>query len=114
MPVSDQFARLAPYAGRLLDDHAVQAQLDRAVSNLRDGTRRARGKGAKKAVKDRRTRRKLITAASAAIQAARTLSEPPAPKRHLGRRIVVLSLLGGGAVIVYRQLADATPTLPDG
>jgi hypothetical protein len=114
MPASEQLSRLAPYAIPLLDDDAVQDQLDRLYSNLRDGIGRARGKGAKKAVGDRRTRRKLGAAAAAATQIARRLREPEPPKRHLGRRLAVLSVVAGGAMIGYRRLSSSTPRSPDG
>src|ERR1700729_3465490 len=109
MPASEQLSRLAPYAKRLLDDDSVQNQIDRAFSNLRSGTKRARSKGAKKAVSDRKTRRQLSAAALATTQIVRALRKPPPPKRHGGRRLAVLSLLAGGAVAGYRRLSAATP-----
>ena len=113
MPASEQLSRLAPYANRLLNDDAVQDQLDRAFSNLRGGSKRARGKGAKKAVSDRKTRRQLSAAVMATTQIVRALREPPPPKRHLGRRLAVVSLIAGGAMVGYRRLSDATPGSPD-
>jgi hypothetical protein len=113
MPASEQLSRLTPYARRLLNDDAVQDQLDRAFSNFRDGSKRARSKGAKKAVSDRKTRRQLSAAAMATTQIVRALREPPPPERHLGRRLAVVSLIAGGAAIGYRRLSGATPGSPD-
>jgi hypothetical protein len=113
MGASAQLSRLAPYAGRLLEDDAVQQQLDRALANLRSGSRRARRQGARKAARDPRTRHKLSAAATAGLQVARAMREPPPAPRHTGRRIVVLSLLAGAGTIVYRQVAEATPDDPE-
>jgi hypothetical protein len=113
MPASDQLSRLAPYAQRLLDDDAVQGQIDRAFSNLRSGAKRARGKGPKQAASDRKTRRQLTAAAVATTQIVRALREPSPPKRHRGRRVAALSLLAGAAVVGYRQLSAATPKSQD-
>jgi len=113
MPAPERLSRLAPYAERLLNDDAVQDQLDRAFSNLRSGSRRARGKGARKGVGDRKTRRQLSAAAVATTQIVRALREPPPPTRHLGRRLAVVSLVAGGAMIGYRRLSGATPASPD-
>lgn len=109
MSASDQISRLGPYAVRMLDDDAVRDQFDRAFSNLRDGSRRARSKGAKKAVADRKTRRQLSAAAMAATQIVRALKEPEPPKRHLGRRALGLSVVAGGAVIGYRRVSGSSP-----
>jgi hypothetical protein len=109
MSTTDQLSRLAPYATRLLDDDAVRDQLDRAVSNLRDGSRRARSQGAKKAVTDRQTRRQLSAAAVAATQIVRRLREPEPPKRHLGRRALGLAVVAGGAVVGYRRRSASSP-----
>ena len=114
MSASDQMTRLGPYVSRVLDDDAVRDQFDRAFSNLRDGSRRARSKGARKAVADPRTRRQLTAAATAATQIVRALREPEPPKRHLGRRAVGLSILAGGAVIGYRRFAGPSPETSDG
>lgn len=113
MPASEHLSRLAPYTKGLLDDDMVQNQIDRAFSNLRSGTKRARVKGAKKAVSDRKTRRQFSAAAVAATQIVRALRQPPPPKRHLARRLAVISLLAAGATVGYRRLSAATPASGD-
>ncbi len=113
MPVSENLSRLAPYAKRLLDDDMVQNQIDRAFSDLRSGTKRARGKGAKKAVSDRKTRRQFRAAAVATTQIARALRQPPPPKRHPARRLAAISVLAAGATVAYRRLSAATPASRD-
>jgi hypothetical protein len=113
MPASEQLSRLAPYAKRLLDDDSVQNQIDRAFTNLRNGAKRARGKGAKKAVGDRKIRRQLSAAAVATTQIVRALRTPPPPKRRGGRRLATLSALAGVVLVSYRRLSAATPRSPD-
>jgi hypothetical protein len=113
MPASEQLSRLTPYAQRLLDDDAVRDQIDRAFSHLRSGAGRARKKGAKKAVTDRKTRRQLSAAAIATTQIVRALREPPPTTRHRGRRLAVISALAGAAVISYRQRSAGDPKTTD-
>lgn len=114
MPASEQLSRLAPYAQRLLDDDAVQDELDRAFSHLRSGAGRVRRRGAKNAVSDRQTRRQLSAAAIAIIQIVRALREPRPSRRRRGRQLAMLSALAGAAAVGYRRRSATTPGATDG
>ena len=114
MALSDQLARVAPHVERLLEDDSVQAQLDRAIANLRAGGKRAQRQGARGAATDRRTWTQLGTAAVAAYQVAQAVRAPEPPARHPMRRLIVLGAVGGGAVLVYRQLMEDTPDPAEG
>ena len=105
MAASEQISRLTPYLNRLLQDDDLQKQIVTGFSNLRDGTQRARSKGAKKAAGDRKVRHRLTAAATAGTQIVRALREPEPPPRHRGRRALALATVAGGAVVGYRQLA---------
>jgi hypothetical protein len=107
MSTSDRIGKVAPYLGRLLNDDYVQDQVRELVTDLRQGARRAKRKGAKKAVSDRRVRRQLTAAALAAGRAARTLREPEPPKRHPIRRILGVTAVAGAAAAIHRQLRSS-------
>jgi hypothetical protein len=100
---SDRIGKVAPYVGRLLSDDYVQDQVRELVTDLRRGTKRAKRRGAKKAVSDKRVRRQLTAAAVAAGRAARTLREPEPPKRHPVRRTLGVAAIAGAAAAIYRQ-----------
>jgi hypothetical protein len=113
MAVSEQISRLAPYVGLLDDD--LQDEVSRLVTNLRDGSRRARREGPAKATSDRKLQSQLSAALAAATHIGRTLKQPePPPKRHLVRRIVIVAAVAGAAAIGYRQLAADGPVQSDG
>jgi hypothetical protein len=107
MNASETAARLAPLARRLLDDDYVQEQIAETIGNLRSARRRARGTGATDAVADRRTRRHLVDAATAATNAGRALSAPEPPRHRGMKRIAVIAILGGAALLVARQRRPA-------
>jgi hypothetical protein len=77
MSISDRIGKVAPYLGRLLSDDYVQDQVRELVTDLRLGATRAKRKGAKKAVSDKRVRRQLTPAAAG--RAVRMLREPEPP-----------------------------------
>jgi hypothetical protein len=108
MPASEQISRLAPYARRLLDDDSLQEQFDRLFTNLRDGSQRARRKGAAEAATDRKLRTQLTAALAAAGHIARALNEPePKPSKRHGIRTLTLTVaLAGAAFVGYRQLSS--------
>jgi hypothetical protein len=103
MSTSNRIGKVAPYLGRLLNDDHVQDQVRDLVTDLRQGATRAKRKGAKKAVSDKRVRRRLAGAAVAAGRAARTLREPEPPKRHPIRRALGVAAVAGAAAAIYRQ-----------
>ena len=112
MPVSEQIYRLTPYAQRLLEDDYLQDEVGRLFTNLRDGSRRVRSKGPAQAATDRKLRNQLSAALAAATHIGQALKEPePPPKRHLVRRVVIVTAIAGAATVGYRQLT-AGPTAP--
>ncbi len=108
MAISDQLGRVTPYLGRLLEDEYVQEQFGAALTGLRDGSRRAKAQKPSEALKDRRLRSQLLSAAESLTDATRALSQPAPPDRHLLRRALVLSALAGGAAIAWQQARSAT------
>jgi hypothetical protein len=103
MSTSDRVGKVAPYLDRLLDDDYVQDQVRELVTDLRQGATRAKRKGPKKAVNDKRVRRQLTAAAVAAGRAARLLREPEPPKRHPIRRTLGVAAVAGAAAALYRR-----------
>jgi hypothetical protein len=112
MSTSDRIDTVAPYLSRLLSDDYVQDQVRELVTHLRQGATRAKRKGAKNAVSDKRVRRRLTAAAVAAGRAARTLREPEPPKRHPIRRTLGVAAVAGAAAAVYRQRQSSTTPQP--
>lgn len=106
MPASEQISRMAPYARQLLDDNYVQDELDRLFTNLRDGSQRARRKGAAQAATDRQVRNQLTAALAAAAHIARALkeAEPEPPKRHRLRTLTLTVAVAAAGYAGYRQL----------
>jgi hypothetical protein len=108
MNATDQISRITPYLGRLLRDEYVQEQLGDAVSGLRRSSRRAKGRGAAEALKDRRLRNQLRAAAGSLTEAARALSQPEPPNHHWLRRALLLAAAGGGTWLAWQQTTGTT------
>jgi hypothetical protein len=103
MSATDQISRITPYLERVLRDDYVQEQLGDAVTGLRRSSRRAKGRRATEAFKDRRLRNQLSAAAGSLIAAARALTQPEPPKRHWLRRALLLAAAAGGATLAWQQ-----------
>lgn len=103
MSAGDQISRITPYLERLLHDEYIQEQLSDAVTGLRRSSRRAKGRGATKAVKDRRLRNQLSAAAVSLTEAARALRQPEPPKRHWIRRALLLAAGGAAATLAWQR-----------
>jgi hypothetical protein len=103
MSPTDQISRITPYLDRLLRDDYIQEQLGDAVTGLRRSSRRAKGRGANEALKDRRLRNQLSAAAGSLTAAARALTQPEPPKRHWLRRALLLAAAAGGATLAWQQ-----------
>jgi hypothetical protein len=116
MAVSEQISRLTPYAQRLLDDDSLQDEFDRLFTNLRDGSQRARRKGATQAATDRQFRNQITAALAAAGHIAQALNQPkPKPvKRHRIRALTLTVAVAGGAFVGYRQLTSGDAAQADG
>jgi hypothetical protein len=98
-----QLSRITPYVQRLLQDEYVQDQIGQAITELRRSGRRANGRGATEALKDRRLRQQLSGAAGSLTNAARALRQPEPPKRHLVRRGLLLGAAVGGVAWTLRS-----------
>ena len=106
MPASEQISRLAPYARQLLDDDYVKDELDRLVTNLRDGSQRVRRKGPAQAATDRQLHNQVTAALAAATHIIGALkeAEPEPPKRHRLRNVTLTVVVAGDAYAGYRQV----------
>ena len=109
MSLNDRATALAPYAEQLLNNRDVQDAIQRAATAGRASFQRARGTGPRKAVTDKRLQRRLQETAQATFDAWTAVSESRKPKRHWGRRIVVVSVVAGGAFVALN--ADARQTV---
>jgi hypothetical protein len=116
MAASQQISRLAPYARRLLDDDYVQDEFDRLFTNLRDGSRRARGKNAAQAATDRHLRNQLTAVLAAAAHIGRALNEtePKPSKRHRLRTLTLTVAVAAAAFVGYRGLTAEGSVRRDG
>jgi hypothetical protein len=100
--IADSWARVAPYAGQLLDNDDVRDGLRRLSTASTAAYVRARDKRRKvDAVKDRRFQRRLQEAAQAARDVLQAVSAGAQVqrRRRRGPRLLVL-LLGGTAATV--------------
>ena len=101
MSATGQISRITPYLERLLRDEYIQEQLGDAVTGLRRGSRRAKGREATEALTDRRLRDQLSAAARSLTEAVRAQSQPESPKRHWIRGALLLAAVGGGATLAW-------------
>lgn len=100
MSVSDRAAVAGTYVQRVFNDPEVQGALRRATRAGRDTYRRARGKSAGEAVKDKRLRQRAQRAAVAswqlvaAIDAAQTRRRPRRGRRVMFALVVLAGMYG--------------------
>jgi hypothetical protein len=88
---------IQPYVEQLFDDSEVQKQLSRAAANLRGARSRASdAKSKKKALQDRRLRRRLLEGGRAAVAAGVAIKRGPEKRARRGRRRWVLVAAGVG------------------
>jgi hypothetical protein len=109
MSINDRAAALAPYAEQLLNNRDVRDAIQRAANAGRDSYQRARGTSPRKAVTDKRLQRRLRETAQASFDAWTAVAESGKPKRHWGRRIVLVTVVAGGAFVALN--ADARKTV---
>jgi hypothetical protein len=104
MTVSDRAAAVGGYAQQLLDNQDVQNTARQAADATRAAYQRARGQDPRKAVQDRKLRRRVTAAVAAAGEFLGAVSEtPPKPKSRWPRRIAVLTILAVGAWLVGNE-----------
>jgi len=99
----DQLSRLGPYLGRLLEDEYVQEQFGQAIIGLRRSYRRASGRRASDALKDKRLRSQVRETVSSLLKAASALQGKPAKRRRRRfRRALLLAGAGAAAALAWR------------
>ena len=106
MTQTTQLARVGRYVSQLLQDEYVQDQIREAITELRQGARRAKGQSATEAIADKKLRNQLSAAITALTSARQALSKPPPRRRPLGR--VVLLALPVAAVIAWQRRSAQT------
>jgi hypothetical protein len=104
MAVSDRAAAVGTYAQQLLDNQDVQASARQAADNARAAYQRARGQDPRKAVQDRKLRRRVTNTVRAAGEFLGAVSEtPPKPKSPWPRRIALVAIIGGAAWLISNE-----------
>jgi hypothetical protein len=108
MTVSERLTAVAPYARQLLDDEEVREAARRALDASRESFQRARGKNARRAVTDKKLRRRLhaVLGASAEFWAAMTAPQPRR-KRRFWRTLTIVSVLGASVFLAVNGDARA-------
>jgi hypothetical protein len=104
MAVSDRMAAMGPYAQQLLDNNEVRATARQAADATRAAYQRARGQNARKAVKDRKLRRRVTAAVAAVGEFLGAVSESsPEQKSPWPRRIALLAAMAAGAWLISNE-----------
>jgi hypothetical protein len=104
MAVSDRAAAVGTYAQQLLANQDVQTSARQAADNARAAYQRARGQDPRKAVQDRKLRRRVTNAVMAAGEFLGAVSEtPPKPKSPWPRRLALLAILGAAAWLISNR-----------
>ncbi len=108
MAVSDRAAAVGAYTQQLLDNQDVQATARQAADATRAAYQRARGQDPREAVQDRKLRRRVTDAVTAAGEFLGAVSEtPPKPKSRWPRWIAALAILGVGAWLLSNEAVRA-------
>ena len=102
MALSDRAAAIVPYAQQLLDNDDVQDTARQAADATRAAYQRARGQDARKAVQDRKLRRRVTAAVTAVGEFVGAVSKArrPSRSRHGHGGSLLLAVIGS------RSLAD--------
>ena len=104
MKAADTAGALAPFARRILTDEYVQRELRELIADVRRGSRRAKRVGPERAATDKRLRRNVVGATTAAAEIVKALNRPEPPKRHPLRTLAFVALGSGAGLLVYRRL----------
>jgi hypothetical protein len=108
MAVSDRAAAVGTYAQQLLNNQDVQTSARQAADNARAAYQRARGQDPRKAVQDRKLRRRVTNAVTAVGEFLGAVGEtPPKPKSPWPRRIALLAIIAAGAALISNQTVRA-------
>ena len=108
MAVSDRVAAMGPYAQQLLDNNEVRATARQAADATRAAYQRARGQDARKAVKDRKLRRRVTAAVAAVGEFLGAVSKSsPKQKSPWPRRIALLAAVAAGGWLISNEAVRA-------
>jgi len=114
MATTTTLESIQPYVEQLFDDSDVQKHVSRAVANLRGARARAgRAKSKRKALEDRRLRRRLLDGGRAAVAAGVAIKQGPEKRARRGRRRWLLVIAGVGVGGFLASNADARARLTD-
>jgi hypothetical protein len=99
MGLSDRAAAAAPYVQQLLYDQKTQDAARRAATASRESYRRARGKSARKALNDKRLRRRAAQAVAASAELVSAVSRPAPRRSRRGRMVIALAVAAAVATL---------------
>jgi hypothetical protein len=104
MVLSDRAAAIVPYAQQLLKNNDVRE----AANATRAAYQRACGQDARKAVQDRKLRRRVTAAVAAAGEFAGAVSNAaPTQKSRWPRRLALLAVIAAGAWLISNTAVRA-------
>jgi hypothetical protein len=103
-------ARDNPYVRRLVEDPELRENVREAFEAARHAYKRmSNGKGPAKALmEDKKLQRDLRDASQSLREAADQIRGKRRRKRHRGRRLLLLAIIGAGAVLVISEGARKT------
>jgi hypothetical protein len=108
MSLSDRAAAIGHYARQLLDNNEVRATARQAADATRAAYQRARGQAARKAVKDRKLRRRVTAAVAAVGEFLGAVSESsPRQKSRWPRLIALVAAVAAGGWLIGNESVRA-------
>jgi hypothetical protein len=108
MAVSARAAAIGAYAQQLLENNDVRDTARQAADATRAAYQRARGQDARKAVQDRKLRRRVTAAVSAVGEFAGAVSKaPPKQKSPWPRQLALLAVIAAGAWVISNTAVRA-------
>ncbi len=108
MVLSDRAAAIVPYAQRLLENNDVRDTARHAADATRAAYQRARGQDARKAVQDRKLRRRVTAAVAAVGEFAGAVSKAaPTQNSRWPRRLGLLAVIAAGACLISNTAVRA-------
>jgi ferric-dicitrate binding protein FerR (iron transport regulator) len=117
MAKTEKAKSVLPYLQRLLEDEYVQEQVREAAVGLRHAYGRAATRR-EQAPEDKKLYDHLRQAATSIRDAAKALREPEPPPKRRARKVLIIGLAAGGAVLLTRlgrhqQNADSSSRTGD-
>jgi hypothetical protein len=99
--------RVQPYVDRVIDDRDLQRDLREAISALRSGLTRAEAKRRKptRLIDDRKFKASAQRAAASLRDAGMRFQGEP-PKRHRGRKLLLVVIIGGAGFVAARKALE--------